>query len=78
MSRLLENSDEYRNKLISKNTFSSSSPYNFSHPNALSDGDEKGKGQTNTIGGATDIKQRETLLTKSKYNSGNQYNVSNA
>lgn len=44
--------------------------YNAQHPNALSDMDEKGRGETNNqVGTKTDIMTKNTLL----YSSGNKY-----
>lgn len=79
MSRLEEMSVAFREAELSKNIFKSGTPYTASHPNALSTGDEPGKGANNgSIGGFTDIKTREQSLARNKYNSGNEYNESNA
>jgi len=78
MSRLEESSKQYRDNLISKNTYKEGDQYNVSHENALSDGDDKGKGETNTVGSKTDIDTRNTLMTKNMYNQNNEYNDSNA
>jgi hypothetical protein len=44
--------------------------YSVTHPNALSDGDEHGKGDNNNqVGGLTDIRTKNTLL----YQSGNKF-----
>lgn len=44
--------------------------YNAGHPDALSDGDEKGRGETgNQVGTRTDQLTKNTLL----YSSGNKY-----
>jgi hypothetical protein len=77
MSRLLESGKEYREKLIAKNSYNRNNEYTNSHKNALSDGDEHGRGELNgTIGTSVDIKQRETLIAKNKYNSNNEYGES--
>jgi hypothetical protein len=79
MSRLEEMSIAFREAELAKNTFKKNNEYTPNHPNALSTGDEPGKGENaNSIGGLTDIKTRASLLTKNKYNSGNEYNDSNA
>ena len=79
MSRLLENSEGYRKNLLTKNTFDKNGEYNTNHKNALSDGDEFGKGENNgQVGGATDIVKRKELLTKSIYSSNKEYNINNA
>lgn len=77
MSRLLENSDEFREKNIVRNTYDNNDKYNVSHPNALSDGDELGKGEFNgSVGSATDIRMRQTAKAKNMYNSNNEYDAS--
>lgn len=79
MSRLEEISKQYRDSLLVKNIYGNNDGYTSSHPNALSDGDEHGKGEkSGSIGGATDIKTRSSLLVKNKYTSNNDYNSSNA
>ena len=79
MSRLLDNSVEYREKLLAKNKYTKNDEYRASHADALSDGDEQGKGEKNgSIGGLTDIKQREALMAKNKYSFNDPYNDSNA
>lgn len=78
MSRLLENSGEFRDKNIVRNTHNANDFYNVSHPNALSDGDELGKGEFNgNIGNETDIKSRKTAKSKNLYNSNNEYTAAN-
>ena len=79
MSRLEELSLPFRKKLIAKNIYNENDKYEISHPNALSNGDEKGKGELNgQVGGLTDIKTRESLLTKNIYNKNREYNDSTA
>lgn len=79
MSRLEDISKEFRDKLLVKNIYGNNDGYTSSHANALSDGDEHGKGEkSGSIGGATDIKTRTSLLAKNKYSSNNDYNSSNA
>lgn len=79
MSRLEDSSKAYRDALIAKNGYKNTKPYNSSHKNALSDGDEKGKGENgDSIGGITDIKTREALTAKNKYSNNKPYNDSNA
>ncbi len=55
--------NQERSKLTSKNEHSGEpDAYGPSHPNALSDGDQKGKGELNgSIGSKSDIKQRTKL-----------------
>lgn len=79
MSRLEDMSVEFRKNNLKSNTFKNTTPYGNSHSRALSDGDEFGKGElNNSVGGVTDIKTRETLMTKNKYNVNDPYDDSNA
>ena len=75
MSRLLNNSNQYRDPLIAKNTFSNNDEYNVGNSKALSDGDEHGKGETTTIGSATDIAKRAQLEAKNIYNRNKPYDA---
>jgi len=43
-------SDAERKKLISRNPYNAVDEYNTSHPNAVSDGDPKGKGNAKFLG----------------------------
>lgn len=78
MSRLLENSEEYRKKMLSSNVFNTNKDYNIGNSRALSDGDVHGKGETNTIGSSDDIKARNENVVKNMYNKSKEYNISNA
>ena len=79
MSRLEEISTGFRENLLVKNDHKQDNQYSSEHPDALSNGDDYGKGEfNNQIGGITDIKMRETLLVKNKYKKNNEYNASNA
>ena len=78
MSRLQDISIQYRKREVARNDYDKNDEFGSGHENALSDGDEKGKGETDTIGGKTDIKQREIAATKNKYNLNNEYNDSTA
>jgi hypothetical protein len=79
MSRLEGESVGFRNKLIAKNDYNYNEEYNVGNPDALSTGDEQGKGELNgSVGGATDIKQREKLIAKNKYNYNKEYNDATA
>lgn len=77
-SNLSKISTEFREREIARNAYSDNDEYYSGHPNALSDGDEKGKGETNTVGGLTDIEKREELKAKNKYSLNNPYNIDNA
>ena len=78
MSRLLDNSAQYRDPLISRNNFTSNDEYNIGHSRALSDGDEHGKGETNTIGSATDIAKRNELAARNMYTANDPYDITKA
>ena len=82
MSRLLENSDEFRKREFARNTstlYNPNDPYSVGHDNALSDGDEKGKGEKDgSIGGLTDIQKRHQSDAKNMYNKDRPYDASRA
>jgi hypothetical protein len=79
MSRLEDISAGYRKREISRNEYDNNDPYTGGHANALSDGDEWGKGENNgQVGGATDIKARQTMIAKNKFNRNNEYNAGTA
>ena len=78
-SNLTRISQQYRDREIARNEFQTGDPYNVGHPNAQSDGDEKGKGEKNqSIGGKTDIQKREWSVAKNTYSRNNPYNIDNA
>ena len=79
MSRLLENSEQFRNNLLAKNSHTPSNEYDAGNPNALSDGDEKGKGLFNgNIGSISDIQARNTQLASNKFTMDRPYDASQA
>jgi hypothetical protein len=78
MSRLKNNSIAYRDSLLAKNPNTPDNEYAYGHPDTLSDGDEKGRGPTTTIGTSIDIAKRNELLAKNLYSKTNAYNISNA
>ena len=79
MSRLEDVSLPFRDQNVARNDYDNNDAYNGSHSNALSNGDEKGKGEVNgSVGGATDIKTREKELVKNKFTATKQYNASTA
>ena len=62
-SRLLVNSEEFRAERLKGNTYNKDKPYNDKHKNALSDGDEWGKGRVgDQVGSKTDIATRNENL----------------
>jgi hypothetical protein len=79
MSRLEEKSVTFRKTNIARNRYDNNNFYNVAHPNALSSGDEPGKGEANgQIGGATDIKTREASIVRNKFNRNREYNDATA
>jgi hypothetical protein len=79
MSRLEDISVPFRKNLVAKNDYDNNDPYNAGNPDALSTGDEQGKGEVNgEVGGATDIKVRKTLIAKNKFNRNREYNAGTA
>lgn len=79
MSRLEEISAQYRTCSTARNDYNNNDEYVAGNPNALSTGDEKGKGDVNgQVGSATDIKVRQTLMTKNKFNKNREYNAGTA
>lgn len=66
---------EERSKLLSKNEYPSEERgYNASHPNAKSDGDDKGMGENNgSVGTKTDIKKRNELVATNIFSANKPY-----
>ena len=70
--------EQYRKEVVSKNYYTSNQIYNSNNPNALSDGDEKGKGENDgKIGSSIDIQNRIGNLAKNTYNENNIYDSNN-
>jgi len=79
MSRLEDVSLPYRKQNVARNEFDNNDQYNVGHADALSTGDENGKGEVNgQVGGATDIKTREHSVARNKYNKNREYNDATA
>jgi len=79
MSRLEDVSLPFRKESIARNDYGSNDPYVAGHPDALSTGDEDGKGEVNgQVGGTTDIKTRECSIAKNKFNKNREYNAGTA
>jgi hypothetical protein len=66
-----------RTESVARNTYNSENGYNKTNVNALSDGDEKGKGQIGdegkSIGSKTDINERLNNTTKNSYGEKKPY-----
>lgn len=75
MSRLEEISEPFRKDAVVRNSYNPNDEYSGTHPNSLSDGDEKGKGDDGSgqAGSATDIKTREKSVVRNKFNNNNPY-----
>ena len=74
MSRLEVISLPFRKTEIARNDYNENDKYEVGHPDALSTGDEQGKGEVNgQVGGLTDIKTRDKLMTKNKFNKNREY-----
>ena len=72
--------EKLRTQEVVINRYSEKNGYGTTNKNALSDGDELGKGQagdTGTIGSLTDINTRIQVTSINKYNSENGYGVTN-
>jgi hypothetical protein len=79
MSKLEGVSLPFRTCSVVRNDYNYNDEYNVGHPDALSTGDENGKGVVNEqAGGTTDIKVRECSIARNKYNNNNQYNDATA
>jgi hypothetical protein len=79
MSRLEDMSVGFRKEEIARNDYNQNKPYNQGNPDALSTGDEAGKGEFNgSIGSATDIKVRKNLTAKNKFTPNKEYNLGTA
>lgn len=81
MSRLEKSSEKFRKDAIVKNEYNiSKGEYYAGHGNAISDGDDKGKGESDAgdVGSKTDIKIRGKSLKKNKYSKDKPYSSSNA
>lgn len=82
-AQLSEFAQAERDKLFPKNIYSpKSDKYGPQHPNALSDGDGKGRGTSvflgvrdQETGTKTDILTRKENVKTNSYNSGNGYSV---
>lgn len=78
-SNLSRISVDYRERELARNAYDRNDEYVSTHPNALSDGDAKGKGEKNgSVGNNTDVQKRFNLTARNKYNLNNPYNIDNA
>jgi hypothetical protein len=60
--------------VVAKNIYNSENQYSSINLNALSNGDDKGKGDVNgQVGSLTDINVRTEVVAKNKYNDAKGY-----
>jgi len=65
--------EKERQAHLTRNSYIEKNGYGVTHENALSNGDEKGKGEAGTIGSSVDIQARVENLLRNPYSSSNQY-----
>src|SRR6056300_587911 len=77
-SQIDQISGQFRNEALARNNYQGNKRYDSNHPNALSDGDELGKGENNgKIGSSSDISNRLDSMSRNKYGPDNGYGVEN-
>lgn len=71
-------SKQFLNTELSRNQYSYNNGYGINHPNAISDGDNKGKGQNESgeVGSKVDILTRTETLARNRYTNNNGYGIS--
>lgn len=68
ITKLEEIANEQRKIHLSRNDYNFKEEYGSTHPDAISDGDEKGKGENNgQIGSSEDIQARTSNIVKNTY-----------
>ena len=73
-SQIKSISDKFREEALARNEYKSLNTYSSNHPNALSDGDELGKGENNgKIGGITDINSRIDGINRNFFSDSKTY-----
>ena len=76
MSKLSQIADAERKIELARKSYQEDKPYSATHKNALSDGDEHGKGETTTVGSVTDMTERAKGVAKNTYNQNKPYDHS--
>jgi|LakMenEpi03Aug12_release.lakeMendotaPanAssembly.Ray.scaffolds.fasta_scaffold31353_9 hypothetical protein len=72
--QLTKIAEAQRNALLAKNDYNTSKEYSAVNKDALSDGDEKGKGELNgSIGSATDKTEKTKLVVKNIFTPEKEY-----
>ena len=71
--------DQYRKIELGRNSFNYSNEYSSTNRDAISDGDEFGKGQSasGSVGSATDISVRNESYARNRFNQTNEYSSIN-
>ena len=73
MSKIDDIADKKRPENLGINKQNSQNEYDSSSKDAKSDGDEFGKGETDTVGGKTDIKKRDEAKKINLFSAANEY-----
>ncbi len=73
MSKIDEIGEKSRALNVSINRKSASDEYDAGDENAISNGDELGKGGTDTVGGKTDIRKRNESQKINLFSGANEY-----
>lgn len=76
ITKLEKIANEQRAEHLARNEYKYTNSYGSTHPNALSTGDEKGKGQvgdSGDVGGLTDINTRIDNTGRNFYKSTHRY-----
>ena len=71
--------NQFRPTELAINRYSSNNGYGITNPDAISDGDEFGKGQNQNgqVGSLTDINTRTDIMSTNRYGVNNGYGVTN-
>lgn len=70
--------DQQRKAALARNEYDVDGAYSSTNKNALSDGDEKGKGDVDgSVGSVTDINIRKDNMGRNVYGGENEYNSTN-
>ena len=73
-TKLEEHAEKIRQELITKNSYKTGNEYNSNNLNALSNGDDKGKGEYNgQVGSLKDINSRIENIKRNEYKVDKKY-----
>ena len=77
-SQIEKISKQFLDEAMSRNDYQKTKSYDSNHSNAISDGDDKGKGENNgKVGSSTDINTRIDSLGRNKYGPNFGYGIEN-